>query len=46
MQDGGARALGEEWVWDDVHGGEIPPELVKAARREKVEYMRGERYWN
>ncbi len=26
-------------AWDDVHGGDLPIELVRAARKEEVEYM-------
>jgi len=34
-----------EGAWDDVHGGELPLELVKDARHEEVGYMQGRHIW-
>ena len=31
----------EEDAWDDVRGGQLPAELVKAARNEEVGFMEG-----
>ena len=32
-----------EGAWDDVHGGELPVDLVRSARKEEVDYMQNER---
>ena len=36
-EDGGA--------WDDVHGGDLPLSLVKAARNEELEFMKKRGIW-
>eukprot|EP00973_Karenia_brevis_P054918 7635748-Karenia_brevis.AAC.1 len=35
----------EEGASDDVHGGELPIELVRAGRREEVNFIEGRNQW-
>eukprot|EP00973_Karenia_brevis_P076515 10629804-Karenia_brevis.AAC.1 len=35
-----------EEAWDDVHGGDLPIELVKESRREEVEFIEGKPVWD
>eukprot|EP00973_Karenia_brevis_P032803 4528356-Karenia_brevis.AAC.1 len=34
-----------EGAWDDVHGGQLPLELVKESKREEVEFIEGKPVW-
>ena len=44
LQEGDSNGGGWEAV-DDVHGGPLPPDLVKAARRREVDYLRGRKVY-
>eukprot|EP00973_Karenia_brevis_P059698 8310687-Karenia_brevis.AAC.1 len=33
-------------AWDDVHGGELPLELVRESRREEVDFIEGRPVWD
>eukprot|EP00973_Karenia_brevis_P009697 1308019-Karenia_brevis.AAC.1 len=33
-------------AWDDVHGGDLPIELVRESRREEVEFIEGKPVWD
>ena len=35
----------EMGAWGDVHGGELPMGLVRAARKEEISYMEGRNTW-
>eukprot|EP00973_Karenia_brevis_P080020 11102230-Karenia_brevis.AAC.1 len=35
----------EEGASDDVHGGQLPIELVRAGRREEVNFIEGRNQW-
>ena len=39
------EGIGEE-AWDDVHGGSLPVGLVKAARKEEVNFMNDRGIWS
>eukprot|EP00973_Karenia_brevis_P032858 4535938-Karenia_brevis.AAC.1 len=32
-------------AWDDVHGGELPIELVRESRKEEVDFIQSKRVW-
>eukprot|EP00973_Karenia_brevis_P015614 2135377-Karenia_brevis.AAC.1 len=32
-------------AWDDVHGGQLPLELVRAPRKEEVDFIEGKPVW-
>ena len=50
IQDAGIEedheAEGGIAAWDDVHGGELPADLVSAARREEVDFMEERGIWS